>query len=85
MYDPFANYDAWLQHDPAMDGPDEPPIYNCQECGRFLKHEPDSSEQVDNLRECEDITGEIYIEDWSFTRLHRVCPNCGTDNLEDFL
>lgn len=85
MYDPFTNYDSWLQHDPAMDGPEDPPIYKCQECGRFLKHKANGVEQVKNIREVEDITGETCIEDWSFTRLHRKCNHCGTDNLEDFL
>lgn len=83
-YDAFRNFDAWLTTDPNGDYV-EPPLYKCEECGGFLRHEPDSSEWIESKQRYEDITGEWHYEDWSFTRHHRECPKCGNDNLEDDL
>ena len=56
----------------------EPYTIHCSECGGFLKHDPDSSEWVENKYEVEYIT-----EDYSHTRHHRKCTKCGVDNLDD--
>lgn len=52
VHNPFRGYDAWLQHDPAMDEPDEQPVFRCAHCGAFLSHKHTRSEDWEAKYPC---------------------------------
>lgn len=82
MHDPFTNYDSWLQHDPAMDGPDDPEYIKCNHCGAFLKHMEDRVESGQKVFTYEDLDGSEYQEIHHWTNIIRVCSKCNQESVE---
>lgn len=81
--DAFRNYDAWKTASPYDDYWDEDyPPYRCEECGAFLKTEPERSVCGEQTNQVEDFDGEMITEKYTWVDHHRTCKKCGHDNVE---